>query len=490
MDFGKLKLTAKQTERMNNNLKENQNAEFKESWRDEYLKWICGFANAQGGELYIGMKDDGSTCGIPDTDIKKLLEDIPNKTRDVLGIIPEVSLIQKENKNVLKIRVEPSSFPISYKGEYHYRTGSTKQQLIGNALTQFLLKKTGLSWDATEISKVDIGSLSNNSFDIFRKQSVRRKRMEADDVNISNNELLDKLNLLTEDGILTKAGYLLFADDPERRITGSFIKIGYFEDADILYQDEVHGSLLAQAEQAIDLIFTKYLKATITYDGTTRVETYPFPFIAVREAIYNSIVHRAYNCMNPTQIRVYYDKLVISNDAALPMDWTSQTLMEKHKSVKYSPLIASAFFKAGYIEAWGRGIEKICNACTENKNPLPEYKISGDDVTIVFFAVPGTGKDGLIHEMSLENEVTPPVTGSQKSSQKSSQKTTQKILNLITENSSITTQEIADSIGISRRAVAKQIAILQEKGIVRRIGADKGGHWEIVNNNKNEGGEL
>lgn len=61
---------------------ENQNIEWKESWRDDYLKWICGFANAQGGKIYIGIDDNGKVTGI--TNSRKLLDDIPNKVRDVL----------------------------------------------------------------------------------------------------------------------------------------------------------------------------------------------------------------------------------------------------------------------------------------------------------------------------------------------------------------------------------------------------------------------
>ena len=72
---------------------ESQNIEFKESWRDEYLKWICGFANAQGGMLYIGIKDNGEVCGVQDA--KKLMEDIPNKVRDMLGILVEVNLKER-----------------------------------------------------------------------------------------------------------------------------------------------------------------------------------------------------------------------------------------------------------------------------------------------------------------------------------------------------------------------------------------------------------
>ena len=60
---------------------ESQNIECKQSWRDEYLKWICGFANAQGGTIFIGVNDEGTVCGIDNA--KRLMEDIPNKVRDV-----------------------------------------------------------------------------------------------------------------------------------------------------------------------------------------------------------------------------------------------------------------------------------------------------------------------------------------------------------------------------------------------------------------------
>ena len=335
-------------------MSESQNTEYKESWRDEYLKWICGFANAQGGTIYIGKDDEGKSVGVAHA--KKLLEEIPNKARDILGIIPEVNLLRQDDCDIIEIRVEPSSFPISYKGEYHYRSGATKQQLKGNALTQFLLKKTGVSWDASDVNNVELSALSEVAFQIFRDRAIQSKRMKAEDVNIPNAELLEKLNLFTDDGKLTKAGYLLFAKDTEKRVIGSYIKIGFFEGAEILYQDEVKGPLLEQAQKTVDLIFTKYLKAAITYEGVTRVETFPFAYGAIREAVYNAIVHRAYNCMNPTQIRVYADKIIISNDAALSEDWTAEKFMSKHKSVKYNPSIASVFFLAGFIESWGRGI--------------------------------------------------------------------------------------------------------------------------------------
>lgn len=83
---------------------ESQNIEYKESWRDEYLKWICGFANAQGGRIYIGVNDQKEVIGL--SDAKRLLEDIPNKIARSIelwnyGLLPKeltpAALLQKHS---------------------------------------------------------------------------------------------------------------------------------------------------------------------------------------------------------------------------------------------------------------------------------------------------------------------------------------------------------------------------------------------------------
>ena len=110
-------------------MKESQNIEWKETWNDEYLKWICGFANAQGGKIYLGVKDDGSVCGVKNA--KKLLEDIPNKVRDVLGIMVDLNIETHDNKDVLEIIVHPSGYPINCRGEcciYKFYHNNVEQQ--------------------------------------------------------------------------------------------------------------------------------------------------------------------------------------------------------------------------------------------------------------------------------------------------------------------------------------------------------------------------
>ena len=120
-------------------MKEDQNIEWKETWHDEYLKWLCGFANAEGGVLIIGRNDKGEPVGV--SHAEKLLEDLPNKIRDVLGVMADVRLVRLSGKELIEIHVDSYLSPISYKGEYHYRSGSTKQELKGAALDRFILRK-------------------------------------------------------------------------------------------------------------------------------------------------------------------------------------------------------------------------------------------------------------------------------------------------------------------------------------------------------------
>ena len=92
---------------------ESQNVEYKRSWHEECLRWVCGFANAKGGTLWIGIDDDKSVHGVANA--KKLLEDIPNTIRNTMGLVVEVSLLKKQRKDVIRIDVPESDFPVAYR---------------------------------------------------------------------------------------------------------------------------------------------------------------------------------------------------------------------------------------------------------------------------------------------------------------------------------------------------------------------------------------
>lgn len=162
-------------------MSENQNSEWKTSWRDEYLKWICGFANAQGGVLEIGKNDRGKVVGLKDA--SRLLEEIPNKVQAILGIVVDVNLKSDADKEYLQIIVEPYPYPISYKGEYHYRSGSTKQMLKGAALDRFLLRKQGRHWDGVPVPHVALEDLDDRALTYFRQRAARSQRLSPDILN-------------------------------------------------------------------------------------------------------------------------------------------------------------------------------------------------------------------------------------------------------------------------------------------------------------------
>ena len=190
---------------------ESQNVEYKESWRDEYLKWVCGCANARGGRIFIGIRDDGTIVGVPDS--KRLMEEIPNKIKDTMGILAEVNLLSVADKDYIEIKVNPSTYPVSYHGEYHYRSGSTKQQLRGAALTEFLVEKTGYHWDAVPVEWCGVKDLDPESLAIFRREASHMGRVSRADLDISDEELLDHLALLVE-GQLKQAAVMLFGKRP------------------------------------------------------------------------------------------------------------------------------------------------------------------------------------------------------------------------------------------------------------------------------------
>ena len=362
---------------------ENQHIEWKESWRDDYLKWICGFANAQGGTLIIGKNDQGQVVGV--TNSQKLLEDIPNKVRDLLGILVDVYSRTEGEHTYLEIVVEAYPYPISYKGQYHYRSGSTKQELKGAALDRFLLRKQGKHWDGVPVPGVTVADLSMAAFTLFRKRAARSGRVEGDALQESEASLLENLHLL-EGAYLKRAALLLFHPTPEKFVTGAYLKIGRFAtDEDLRYQDEVHGPVLEQIEKGLDLLLTKYLTADIHYEGAGRAETPPFPREAIREALLNAVAHKDYSSGSPVQISVYDDRLLFWNDGQLPDSWTVANLTYKHPSRPFNPDVANTLFRAGYIEAWGRGTIKMIVECQRQGIPVPHYAFEAGGCTVEFF---------------------------------------------------------------------------------------------------------
>ena len=329
------------------------------------------FANANGGKLYIGVGDDGQVSGIDNHN--ELLEQLPNKFRDILGVYAEVNLQNETDKHYLEIIVPRFDVPISVKGKYDVRTGSTLQELKGPALNEFILKRTGKTWDDIPEQRASVNDIDEATVKQFLKDARIAKRVNVED-NISIPDLLDKLRL-TENGNLKRAAIVLFGEDPGKFYPNLAIKIGKFgeSDADLKFHEVVEGNLIQLKEGIGEMLNAKFFIHPIDFVGMQRVERDEYPVAAVREMTLNALVHRNY-IGAPTQIRLYKDHFSVWNDGGLPEGITEEDLKRVHRSKPRNPLIADVCFKGGYIDAWGSGTIRIIEACKEARLPEPILK--------------------------------------------------------------------------------------------------------------------
>lgn len=362
-------------------MKEKQNIEFKISWHDDYLKWVCGFANAQGGIIFIGKDDNGKVVGVED--FKKLMDDIPNKIKNSMGITAEVNLHQEGKNYFIEIITHPYSVPISLRGRYYYRSGSTKQELTGTSLNEFLLTKSGRTWDDVVEPRATFGDINKKTVTAFLRAADDAGRL-PEYKGLSIPELFDKLRL-TEKGQLRRAAIILFGKDPGKFYPSTFVRIGRFvnDDTDLRFQESEEGNLIELVPAVLNQLDHKFLTRRVEFEGVHRKEKSEYPMPALREMLLNALVHRNYMGAH-TQIRVYDDKINIWNEGTLPEGLTFEALKHPHSSRPRNPIIADVCFKGGLIDAWGRGTIKIIDACKQAglTEPVMEEQNGGFILTL------------------------------------------------------------------------------------------------------------
>lgn len=443
-------------------MKETQNLEFKESWRKEYLAWICGMANAYGGELYVGINDKLEIKGVNNAD--ELLEVIPNMVKDKLGINVYVDLLHEGDLKYIRVRVLPSYMPISYRNHYYLRSGSTNQELTGENLDAFKARKCGVTWDSSPVPRFTAADIDPAAVKKFKESACHCGRYDESSLEGDDSRILELLHLIRSN-MYTNAAVLLFSSHPENWIEGAYINIGFMdEDTNILYNDTIQGPLMDQIDTAVQILYSKYFRKYITYSGIHRIERYPFPIEALREALLNAIVHKNYATGKvPVHITVTENKLIISNTGGLPANWTLDTLTSDHESEPRNPYVAEVLFKAGYVESWGRGVAKMLNSCRNDGIGLPQYSINGNALMIEFIAPAdrcGRTLSEAIAEKVSDGEAA--------------------LLKLLLEDPAYTAKVLADKLGVSRQTISLRIKLLKQNGIIKRIGSAKFGYWEIA----------
>jgi len=459
---------------------EGQFVEFKEKFSDEVIETLVAFANFKGGKVIIGIDNKKNLKGVSlnEESVQNWINEIKTKTFHVL--LP-FSRIEKINgKNIVIFEIQESQIkPVSFKGRFFIRKENSNHLMNAPEITVESFNSQSKSSDAVLIEGFTIKDL--NFAEIKRVIDLINKRKEIK-IKTNATNFLVKYNLI-KDNKLTLASLLLFSDKlASRRV----VQTGVFQ-TDLIIKDELvcDNYLILQADELFEFVKKHISKITFIVDKPQNIQKWEYPLEALRELVINLIVHRDYS--QTATIKIFPDKIIFLNYGGLPQEYKVEDfILGKRSSYIRNKLITRIFKDAGIIEEYSSGLARVVNSCRENSNRKPIFNVDRTSFSVEIKSlnqekmgkrgaendsendsvkVGEKGGDGLVERL-VERLVE-------------SQK---RILKLAKENPYITKAELANKIGISTTAIDKNIETLKQKGLLKRIGADKGGHWEVWRN--------
>lgn len=448
---------------------ESQALEFKQSFGREALEALCAFANTDGGTVLVGVNDAGAVTGTQAS--KTSLRDWANRISQGVGLHPSIHAVMLEGKEVIVIQVPESHIkPVLFHGRGYKRSGSTTCQMNVEEIASSALSRVGVTWDSVPETRATLSDISFAKVKAFIALANREKRRPVS-ADTSPMDLLKKLKLVRA-GKPTRAAVLLFGKDPQEFYSQARLKIGRFRDETLIVDDRrFEGTLFEQVEGAIGY-FREKLDTRYERTGRPQREViWEYPLRALREAVTNAICHRNYASTRDTEVRIFDREVMIWNDGDLPRELSVQALKKKHPSVPRNKQIAEIFYYAGMIEAWGSGTRMMLDECKAAGMPAPTFEqVQGFRVTF--------------NKAPQPKEAHRPHDGSrplgEKTREKVREKTGERILRALRENPTITTLELSTAIGLSPKAIEWNIKKFKSARLLKRVGPDKGGHWEVV----------
>lgn len=465
---------------------ETQTVEYKQQWDDKYLAYISGFANAQGGTLFVGINNVGDIVGV--NNAKYLLENLPNKAIQATGMIPDIEILTDGGKEYVAIHIKPSDQPVSCNGKYYMRSGSTLQELNGTALIDFLMRQTHTTWDMHIEPDATLDDIDPEAVNYFVNFAIDAKRLNGSAKHESVEHILRNLKLINKQGQLTFAALMLFGKDIEDYCLSASFRIGRFgaSQADLIFDDNIVCPLIRMPEKVIQTLRSRYLIAPIKYEGLHRIEPLEIPEDALREMICNAIVHKDYR-NTFIQMRVWDDHIDLWNSGTFPPEITSKNLMTSHESHPRNELIAKVFYLAGFIENWGRGYEKIKDAFAKERLQVPTFEqVRGGVLATIqrerFVALNKQNGDDMSVIDRLNDQVNDQVKLLQLTENEKKIFYLLKGIDQVNDqvNDQLTTGYIAKQLGMSYSTVQRILRTLKQKDIVYREGSDKKGYWQVV----------
>ncbi len=439
---------------------EGYNAEFKRSLPakvKEITEEVCAFANSAGGILLIGVNDYNQIVGVAiDNKKRSAIQNSLNEITPQLNC--SLDIIEVEGKTIAYIEVvSGQNKPYVLSGAIYVRTGPNTQKLTtAGQMRDFFQQSGKIFFDEVPCNGFEPNSMVDALFlEYFKHQS----QISA---YVPDEQLFSSLRLYSQNKKFKNGAVLFFGKTPELFLENAIIRCTSFRGVDkrFIVDDKIYaGTLHNQYNQSLEWIRGKL---NVGYDiegqgGGPRKEIWEIPENVFKELIINSLSHRDYYEKGAiTTIEVFDNRVEVTNPGGLVS--AISELEFGRRSYTRNPLIFGLFAKMRLVEQVGSGISRVRNLMSDSGLPEPQFQKKG-----IFTVV-----------------LSRPKISSLKGSQKSSHKSSHKIIELIAETPSISTEQMAEAIGISRRAIAKNIALLKKAGRLKRVGPKKSGYWQVV----------
>ena len=428
--------------------------EFKASPNEVFYKTISAFSNTKGGIILLGVDRKGSITGVEP--VSRFLEDLTNRIVNKISIYPEIETIDIRGKRVIAFKVTRSGFPVSYEGRYYERVGNTTREMKPQKLRAFIL--SSMPWDsiAGDFSFDEIDAETVNR---FVRLAVANKRLTDLSLNEPLRTILEKLEFIS-DGKLTNGAILLFGMNPQKYFINHCVRIGRFKTETTIIDDKwAKGNLFLQFEETLNIL-KQYIAVRYEIKGIQREDIWDYPIPALREAILNALIHRDYfNVAVFTQIKAYDDHIWITNHGGLPEGISLHELTKPHKSHPRNPLIAKAFYLAGYIEQYGSGTIRMVEWMKEAGLPEPEFKEEMGGFSVYFYKDIYTEEN--LRKMGLNERQI-------------------KAIMYVKEKGKITNKEFQKIAGISKPTATRELAALISMSLLEQQGiTGKGTFYQL-----------
>ena len=448
---------------------------------NEIIESITAFSNTEGGRLFVGISKDGKAVGVSigkDT-IENLVNRVAQHTEP--KIHPRVTVTKSGDKEIIVIDVKESHDKLVLaNGRPYIRVGKSTRQMGKDEYERLILEKHKgkLYFDEQICKDAKITDISKEKLLTFVKKAKEQRGLSIDS-RAAATDILRKLKLMKA-GKLTNAAILLFGKDTQDFFLQAELKAIRFKGIDetrpMLDFKTIGGDAITLLEKAESFIYDHIpMRAWIESGKLQRQEKWLYPPDAIREALANALAHRDYASPGKVQVRIFDDRLEIWNPGLLPPPLTLYKLKGKHDSFPRNPLIAKAFFWIRYAEDVGSGTSKIIQWCREWGLPEPAYEEAGASFVTVFY----NPKPEDVSQPSMVKSAEKDFGENAEKMRRKYGENAEKVFQSIKANLFIKTHEIAGQIQLSQRTVDNAILKLKKAGLLKRVGPDKGGYWEI-----------